>query len=128
SLGQKVALRDLVNKFPAAEGVKGLQDKVDQALDQLVAQSGLRYATDVKPWIGSQVSVVIRFEGRTPHVVVLVASKDERAAQAALAKVEVNDRNRGPTRAETHGGVRVVICTCPDSKDVMAYMDGTAIL
>jgi hypothetical protein len=128
SLGQKVALRDLVNQFPAADGVSGLQERIDQSLDHALAPTGVRYTTDVKPWVGSQISLVVRFTGQTPHLAVLIASKDDGAATDALAKIEAKDRTRGPTRVEHHAGLRIVVCTCPDSTDVFGYTDHTAIL
>jgi hypothetical protein len=118
--GQKLALNGLIARFP------GLSDSsragtVRSWVDRALTGSGLTYDGDITPWFGSGMSLAIPASAlpamaphagtgspATPAVTVLVASKDDGKAQAALDKF----RN-GPSAAtyhwttSTHGGVTV---------------------
>src|SRR5205807_3412704 len=73
SLSQKLALRDLSKKFPAIRDQAALTRRIDQTMDSLLAQSGLRFSSDVRPWLGPQIGVVVEVKGGSTQVAVLIA-------------------------------------------------------
>jgi hypothetical protein len=86
SAGQKLNLLNLSKKFPALGDPDVLEERINGLLNDALEGSGLTFA-DIKPWLGTQIAVAARFvsvdEG---DVVVLVDSKDDAAAAAALQR------------------------------------------
>jgi hypothetical protein len=129
-LGQKANLSRLASRFPALHGTGGIQKSVYQAIDEMLQgiEPGMSFARDVQPWLGSQVAVV----GRIDHggeAAVLIASKDDQAAEAAIAKVA--KRSGGSWTTSEHGGVRVHVGHEAGSATVSgayAIVDHTAVL
>ncbi|HET7928604.1 MAG TPA: DUF3352 domain-containing protein [Actinomycetota bacterium] len=87
SAGQKVNLMALADRFPALRDDQGVRQQVDVVLDAALEGVGLSHE-DVRPWLGSQVAVVVDIGANedVPTVSFLVASKDDDAAQEALDK------------------------------------------
>ena len=80
SLSQKLDLQALVRHIPALQGQQ-VDRRLDQGMDGLLKPEGLSFATDVRPWLGSQVAVAARLTEGTPSVLI-VASKDDARATA----------------------------------------------
>jgi hypothetical protein len=87
SAGQKVNLMALADRFPALRDDQRIGEQVDDVLDSALEGTGLSHE-DVRPWLGSQVAVVVDVGANVdlPTVSFLVASKDDDAARKALDK------------------------------------------
>ncbi len=130
SLSQKLHLRQILEKFPALGGSSGLNGKVDRLLAQFLHGTGLDFDRDVKPWLGTQMAAVVQVQEQGPRFAVLIASKDDPSAQAALAKLRTGPASDGFDWTDsTHDGVRVSVGTAAGQESVAyAYLDHTAIL
>ena len=84
--GQKLALNNILGKFPGLSG--GSRDAtINGWLDTGLRSSGLSHG-DVRTWLGSQVSLIVlrSSAGAIPAEVSLIASTNDSAAQAMFAK------------------------------------------
>lgn len=129
SASQKLHLRSLAGRFPGLGSTAELNRRIDQVLDGALDGTGLT-SKDVRPWLGSQLAVVVRMQGDRPLFAVLVASKDDTKARAALTKLRA-----GPTgsqdswKREVHGGIEVWTGTVGGQPDQSyAYVDRTVVL
>ncbi len=88
---QADALRGLLRRLPQERRTKVL-DGITDGLDDLFSEAGLKYETDVEPWLGGSAAVALRpaAEGSTrgPIPVVLIEVDDPAAARAAFAKAK----------------------------------------
>ena len=130
--GQKVNLRSLAGKFPALQG-RDLGQTLQQGLDLIAAQSGLSFSGDIQPWLGSQIALA--FEpptGPEPGFALLVDSKDDARASAAMGKVERSQQFGGGAtwRSEPYQGVdvRVGESTSGISGRAYAILDNTVVV
>lgn len=129
ALQQKLNLRSLVKKFPDFSTAAQLNKQISDALDQALEEAGLSSA-DVMPWLGTQVAIVVRYDGDKPLEALLVASKDDSAAQAALAKIR-----KGPTGSadswteQKHEGITISVGSSEGKPEIVyAFVDHVAIL
>lgn len=78
----KLALRDIVNKFPGAEMAE--TDDYKEALWSVIPESEDKpdYAEDIEPWLGDSVSMGVVDNDGTPSPVLAVQTTDEDAAKA----------------------------------------------
>jgi len=104
-LGQKAAAARLASKFPSLRPAE-IRKNLENVLDQMVrsVSSDLSFRTDVEPWLGSQVAVIGRAR-ENGEVAVLVSSKDDGAAEAALARAVSHVGTHWSTTV--HAGVTV---------------------
>jgi hypothetical protein len=110
SASQKLHLRSLVHKFPAVRTDEQLRMFIDKAVDTALSDSGLAFERDVRPWLGSQIAEVVRIEGGRTQMAVLIKSKNDGAALAALAKIRQGPRGSSQSWSEAnHGGVTVSV-------------------
>jgi len=93
-LGQKMNLLRLAHQFPSLKTDADLTRKVDETIDRAIHQEGVSFGPDVRPWLGSQVGMVMRLTD-PPAGVLLVTSKDDSKAKALLARV----RSLQPTKS-----------------------------
>lgn len=116
---QKLAVQGLLNKFPALND-QSRSATINGWLDTAFSSSGLNH-NDISPWLGSELSIAIPASAvssftpsagvsssSSPGVTVLIASKDDAKAQAALDKFRtgpVGRTNQWTTSA--HDGVTV---------------------
>jgi hypothetical protein len=130
ALKQKLNVRSLLQKFPAVNGDKELTDRIDRFLDEGLQETGLTFERDIRPWLGSQVSVVSR-EGEKEEAVLLLASKDDGAALDSLDKLRTGPFGKDFTwSSATRGGVKVWIGDPVSASEPAAYavFDHTALL
>jgi hypothetical protein len=106
--GQKLNLRSLLQKFPDLRDTDELNRRLDELLDEALADSGLT-SKDVRPWLGSQVAVAVWIKGiDQPDAAFFIASKDDVAAQAALDKARSRAAAGGMRWTDgEHLGVRI---------------------
>lgn len=111
SSGQGGNVRQLASRLPGFADTSAFDQKVDELAQNLVSQFGLDYRRHVKPWLGTQLAVVMPDLATTPTL--LVAVRDQAAAVDALGAFEAD---RGTEfDAVSHGGVEV------RSSDGIAY-------
>jgi hypothetical protein len=103
---QKLNLRDLLERFPAMQG-KDPAQKLDETLEQALKPTGLSYAQDVKPWLGSQIAVAggVDVQGQ-PDVAVMIATKDDQKSLNTMKRLEGLSSNANVTwSSQTYQGV-----------------------
>jgi hypothetical protein len=106
--GQKLNVRSLLQRFPELRDMDELDRRIDELLDEALADSGLT-SKDVRPWLGSQVALAMWIRGiDQPDVAFFIASKDDVAAQAALDKARSRAAAGGMRWTDReHLGVRI---------------------
>jgi len=127
--GQKLALLGLSRKFPALANNQTLSNTVNEALDKLLEGTGLR-APDVRPWLGTQVSVVVRVQKGHTYTAVMIASKNDQQARAAMAKFRAGPEGKlDAWSRRPHGGVMISVGTSGGTPaDAYALVGHTAVL
>src|SRR5438874_2476001 len=118
AFGQKLAVRDLLRKFPAVGDAQKLRSRLDSFMDSALGPMGLRFERDVRPWVGSQLAIVAWPRRRPSAVVVLIRSKDDGRARDALATMRT--RVGGTWSHRAHAGV-TVMSTVPTGNAPAAY-------
>jgi hypothetical protein len=128
SLSQKLHLRSLIGKFPALSGQDGVDKRIDDLLAEAFRGSGLDFDRDVKRWLGTQLGIVVRVGEDEPHAALLVASKDDLAAQDALEKLQSGGSEGW--LPENHDGIQIWLGHDPQGNGPLAYayVDHTAVL
>jgi hypothetical protein len=103
SAGQQMNLNSVLRRFPGFRDDATLGDKIDEAVQRFMADAGIDYRGDVKPWLGDQVALAVRGHPADPaasSVLFVAAVKDVPAAESALTRLA---SNASPT-TETYGG------------------------
>ena len=69
SLKQKMNLRGLLGKFPQLRSNGGIDAQLDRLMNSFLEQSrtGWSFRSDVRPWLGSQVGLIVRVVDGEPH-------------------------------------------------------------
>src|SRR5205807_4266545 len=121
---QKVDLLRLSHKLPQIS----TEQEIGKNLDQTVRPLGLSYTGDIKPWLGSQV-VAVAGGASKPEGALLLDSKDDSAAQAALVKLKTGKLGGKATwRQSARDGVNLQVGTTGAQTVVLAYFDHTMLL
>jgi Protein of unknown function (DUF3352) len=110
STGQRMNLAGLLGRVPGFEDPSTLDDKVDQLVQNLLAETGLDYHEQVKPWLGTQIAIAAWAadgDGIAPEAVLIVEAKDVAAAEAAVASAVTEDG--GTITTQSHAGVEVAV-------------------
>jgi hypothetical protein len=108
--GQKVNLLRMVTAFPDVGNEQKLRDRVNEALDESLAELGLSHRD--LDWVGSQVAGYIDFQAgiEEPTGALMVAVDDEQGASAAVDAFVKAAEDRGETiTVEDHDGVSVYV-------------------
>ncbi len=94
SVGQQLSLNSILGKFPGLSG-SSRDATLNHWLDSGLESSGLSH-TDVRAWLGSQVSLIVlpSSDSPTPAVVSLLASTNDVAAQAMFGKFKSGPSGR----------------------------------
>lgn len=121
SAGQKVNLLRLAGQFPDLGKEQDLSGRVDDLLDEGLADSGLTH-DDIRPWLGSELglSVDVGDDG-TPHTAFLIATTDAEASQAALEKIADQD-----LQVHDYDGVQVSVAK--DGQGAFGIVNDVAVL
>lgn len=110
STAQQMNLGGLLGHLPGFGDQATLDTKVDEAVQQLLAGSGVDYRRDIKPWLGDQLAVGVTPRGTNPDDLetLLVADvKDRALADQALSRL-VSQEGVAPSQ-ETYRDVAMVI-------------------
>ncbi len=120
SAGQKVNLLGLAKRFPDLGKGRDLSGRVDDLLDQGLADTGLTH-DDVRPWLGSELGLSVEFgDDGIPHPALLIATTDPDAAQAALEKLADQD-----LQVHEYDGVQISVTK--DGEGAFAIVDDVAV-
>lgn len=135
----KLAVQGLLNKFPALSD-QSRSATVNGWLDSAFSTSGLNH-NDISPWLGSELSIAVPASALSsltpsagvsssgsPDVTVLIASKDDAKAQAALDKFRTGHVGRADQwTTSAHDGVPVTSATGHGSGGAYAIANHTVI-
>jgi Protein of unknown function (DUF3352) len=136
---QKLAVQGLLNRFPALSD-QSRSATINGWLDTAFSPAGLNH-NDISPWLGSELSIAIpasALSSLTPSagvsssssadVAVLIASKDDAKAQAALDKFRSGLVGRAEQwTTSAHDGVTVTSATGHGSGGAYAIANHTVI-
>ena len=114
SATQKLNLMQAVHRFPDTS----TDQKIDDLLDKAFKDSGLTFSGDIKPWLGAQIGFALQLpkDSSQPPVAVLVATRDDAKAQAALTKAQHSTYGKGfMWQTHVYDGVTITVAT-PTSK------------
>jgi Protein of unknown function (DUF3352) len=93
SSGQKRAISNLLDKFPAAPSPEEAKNKLTDALDEGLAEIDANFKDDVEPWLGNQIAGFALAPASVeddPEGALLIASKNNDAAESFLEKAIEN--------------------------------------
>jgi len=109
SAGQQMELNGLIGRFPGFRDLATLDQKIDLLAQRFLVGAGIDYATDLRPWLGSQVALAIapRDAGAEPPMLLVVAVKDRGAAEEAAPRII--SRAEASFRREEHRGVVMMV-------------------
>lgn len=110
STAQQMNLGGLLGRLPGFGDQATLDSKVDEAVQQLLAGSGVDYRRDIKPWLGDQLAVGVTPTGTNPddlNTLLVADVKDRALADEALSRL-VSQEGAAPSQ-ETYREVPMVI-------------------
>jgi Protein of unknown function (DUF3352) len=116
STGQQMNLSGLIGRLPGFADDAALDEKVDQAVQNLLSMTGIDYRTHVKPWLGDQVAVAAWPSGvdaLQSASVLLAEASDPETARSSLAGLAADQGFTMST--ETYGETELQVA------DGMAY-------
>lgn len=109
STHQKQALRDLLEKFPAAGDPEDTQGTLEKYLDDALASSGVTFSHDIEPWLDREVAIAVlpplppADSDAAPNVVGYIGTTD---ADQSMAFVErLNAHEDVATDPESYRGI-----------------------
>jgi hypothetical protein len=124
---QKVNLLRMATKFPALGGQDGLQQRLNETLDDLLREVGMTHE-DVR-WVGSEVGLYVDVKSaQETSYAALIATDDEDAAGASLQKFRAGLESQGASfHVSDHDGVEITLSTTPEHPS-FAIVDGVVVL
>ena len=136
SLSQKVNLLAVAHRFPDLTDDADLQKHIDEALDKVLKDSGITFSGDVRPWLGSRLSLVMQVKdvNSTPATAVLLETKDDKKAQATADLLRTSqDGRKHNWSTRKYAGVTIQVGSpkagmAKDDLDVIAIVDHVVIL
>ena len=130
SAGQQLALNGLLNKFPSLGG-SSRDATINSWIDSLLQPTGLTHS-DVRPWLGSDISLVIPSSALSalsgsstatgPDVVLIVSSTNDSLAQQAITTLRQKSRTEQWVTS-TYSGVTLQIATGDEFSGAFAVTD-----
>ncbi|MEA2517538.1 MAG: hypothetical protein QOG16_1376 [Actinomycetota bacterium] len=142
SVPQKLALKNLIAKFPKASTPEEAKAAIARLLDQGLKELGMSFSADIEPWLGSQIAFFMMSPEGAPatgtealasndlSTAFLIATDDPSATQAALEKALSSETARSdpttPQEPTSYGGVDLFVSS--DSSDAAAVVDDFLVL
>ncbi|CAN5720201.1 hypothetical protein BH18ACT15_BH18ACT15_10760 [soil metagenome] len=123
STAQKMALQDLLGKFPEIEATGEPDQLLGHLVDEGLKDTGLTYEKDVQTWLGKQISGFVlapESAGQEPAAALLVATTDEGATRAAIAKARAASPDPPTFEEKTHAGVKYSVTSDGDAYGVFS--------
>ncbi len=106
STGQQMNLAGLIGRLPGFADDASLDEKIDQIVQNVLSGSGIDYLSELKPWLGDQVSAASWFSADDPGIqrtVAIVDVKDQAAMESSLQALA--GRQGEAFDDETHQGI-----------------------
>lgn len=102
SVDQKRNMFEISRKFPDAKAREDFDKTKDDLLQRMLQDSGLDYAKDVEPWLGSEIAMAVLPgpDEREPVIALFLEQDDEDKARAALDKANQKATAEGSTPIE----------------------------
>lgn len=102
SVDQKRNIFDISRKFPGAKAREDFDKTKNDVLQRMLDGSGLDYAKDVEPWLGSEIAVAVLpgAQDQPPLLPLFLEQDDEDKARAALDKANQKTTAEGGTPIE----------------------------
>ncbi|HEX9970416.1 MAG TPA: DUF3352 domain-containing protein [Acidimicrobiales bacterium] len=102
SVDQKRNMFEISRKFPDAKAREDFDKTKNDLLQRMLEDSGLDYAKDVEPWLGSEIALAVLPgpDGREPVIALFLEQDDEDKARAALDKANQKATAEGSTPIE----------------------------
>jgi len=124
---QKMNLLRLASKFPALGVQDGLQQRLNETLDDLLRHVGMTHE-DVG-WVGSEVGLYVDVKSaQETSYAALIATDDEDAAAASLQKFRAGLESQGASfHVSDHDGVEITVSATPEHPSY-AIVDGVVVL
>jgi hypothetical protein len=124
STGQQMNLGGLIGRLPGFADEASLDEKIDRIVETLIADTGIDYESQLKPWLGSQISVAAWpiGDGLETASAVLVDAKDPDAARDSIA--ELAAEGGSSFSSETYEGVEVQV----GDQAAYALVDGMVVI
>lgn len=125
--GQKMNLLRMASKFPALGGQDGLQQRLNETLDDLLRDVGMTHE-DVR-WVGSEVGLYVDVKSaQETSYAALIATDDEEAAAASLQKFRAGLESQGASfHVSDHDGVEINVSATSEHPS-FAIVDGVVVL
>jgi Protein of unknown function (DUF3352) len=108
STSQRMAIRDLLEKFPDGGTPEEAEAALDAFLDDLLETEGFTWTGDVKPWLGNQIAVFLKAPdpvAGTTNGAALIATEDQDASAAFMEKARTLSDNPEPPQDKSYEGV-----------------------
>lgn len=89
SAGQQLNLYGLIGRLQGFGDPATLEAKIDEVAERLLAQAGIDYSGDVRPWLGAQIAIAVApgEAGSPPSELLLAAVKDSGEARTAVPRL-----------------------------------------
>lgn len=126
SSDQKMALDDLLQKFPNIENTDDAIDKLMELLDEELGKEGLAYEEDIEPWLGDQVGGFMMPGGSVeiPNVGVIVESKDDDALRDFISRIQEEDAPDAVIVEREHNGSTYEVVEEEPGAPSFVFLDG----
>jgi hypothetical protein len=106
SNGQKIAIRELLEKFPDAGTSAEAKELIERLLDEAFSESGITYTDDVEPWLGKQIAFFFTsFGPDEPSGAALIHTEDQDATEDTIDKLREVDEEMGTIEERSYEGV-----------------------
>jgi hypothetical protein len=128
STSQKMALDDLLKKFPgAADSFDQAKNSLVDLLDPQLARLGLHFDQDVDPWLGNQVAAYLVASGAGPgDGAALLRVRDEGLARAAVGKALA--ASGGTQEDRSYGGIAYSLVPGGGPDVAVGFIDGFLVV
>jgi len=120
---QKMNLFRMAAKFPALGSEEELRQKLNDALDSVLTDTGLTH--EDLAWVGGEAGGYVDVGAGTPSFAIMVATDDEAAANAALQRMR--DASHADYTTATIDGIDVAVPASSD-QPATAIVDGVAVI
>jgi hypothetical protein len=106
SNGQKMAIRDLLEKFPNAGTPEEARDLIARLLDEAFSEAGVTYTEDIEPWLGKQMAFFFTsFGPEEPSGAALIHTEDQDSTEETIDKLQAADENVEVLEERSYEGV-----------------------
>lgn len=123
---QKMALDDLLQKFPGIESTDDALEKLTDLLDEELGKEGLSYEEDIEPWLGDQVGGFMMPGGsfELPNFGVFVESKNDEALRDFIHRVQQEEDPNAELVEREYKGIPYELVEDEPGAPSFAFIEG----